>query len=252
MKKYLPAAGCFLVAAGLSAFYFLQPKKLFLPLLGAALFAALGAFFALRRLSKSDKPRVAKIFRILFAVYLISIAGFAVWFVAVQAAILHAESLPAYDDADWVVVLGAQVRGVAPSPMLQRRIDKAIEYARSHPDARIVVCGGRGEDEGASEAAVMASAMTDAGVGEDRLILEDRSVNTRQNLSFARELIGEDRPRAVIVSDGFHLYRASLLAKELGYDASTLACEKGESFFAELFYRVREFFGITAYAFGAA
>lgn len=252
MKKYLPAACCLLAAAVTSALYFSIPKRLFYLLLLTVLFAVLGVFFVLKRLSKSDKPRVARIFRILLAVYLLSIAGFAVWFVAVEAAILHAETLPVYDDADWVVVLGAQVRGVEPSPMLQRRIDKAVEYARSHPDVRIVVCGGRGEDEGASEASVMASVMTDAGVEEGRLILEDRSVNTRQNLSFAKELIGEDHPRAVIVSDGFHLYRASLLAKELGYDASTLACEKSESLFGEIFYRIREFFGVAAYTFGAA
>ncbi len=63
---------------------------------------------------------------------------------------------------------------------------------------------------------------------EDQLLLEERSHNTDQNLRYSRELLeaeGCDLSQGVVVvSNGFHLTRARMLAERAGYDSvSTLA-----------------------------
>ncbi len=74
----------------------------------------------------------------------------------------------------------------------------------------------------------MADYLMERGVEEDQLLLEERSHNTDQNLRYSRELLeaeGCDLSQGVVVvSNGFHLTRARMLAERAGYDSvSTLA-----------------------------
>ena len=136
------------------------------------------------------------------------------------------------ETADWVIVLGAKVNGTSPSTEFSARINKALEYAAPviskeivDPDnkheMRIIATGGQGEDEGAAEAEVCASVLHDHGVPMLRILVENRSTTTRENLINAMEIIkangGSENDKVLIVSSGFHLYRASKLAKALGY-----------------------------------
>lgn len=73
----------------------------------------------------------------------------------------------------------------------------------------------------------MADYLMERGVEEDQLLLEERSHNTDQNLRYSRELLeaeGCDLSQGVVVvSNGFHLTRARMLAERAGYDSvSTL------------------------------
>ena len=75
----------------------------------------------------------------------------------------------------------------------------------------------------------MADYLMERGVEEDQLLLEERSHNTDQNLRYSRELLLEEEgcdlsQGVVVVSNGFHLTRARMLAERAGYDSvSTLA-----------------------------
>lgn len=120
-------------------------------------------------------------------------------------------------DLDYVVVLGAQVRGTLPSRALRRRLDCAVAYAQENPDTIFVLSGGQGEDEGISEAACMYTYLTENGVSADRLLLENRSTSTRENLRFSDELYDLKDRRVGILSNSFHVYRAMLLAGQEGY-----------------------------------
>ncbi len=136
------------------------------------------------------------------------------------------------ETADWVIVLGAKVNGTSPSTEFAARIDKAREYAAPiiskeivDPDnkheLRIIATGGQGEDEGAAEADVCAAVLRDKGIPMLRVLTESRSTTTNENLINAMEIIkangGSEQDKVLIVSSGFHLYRASKLAKALGY-----------------------------------
>ncbi|WP_051866385.1 YdcF family protein [Streptomyces griseus] len=121
-----------------------------------------------------------------------------------------------------VVVLGAGLDGNRPGPLLTRRLERALAIdAAEAPGARrvmFVVSGGQGDDEVCSEAEAMADYLRGRGVAADRIVQEDRSVNTGQNLRFSAALMGRTAPghRAAVVTSGFHVYRTMLLARRVG------------------------------------
>ena len=83
----------------------------------------------------------------------------------------------------WIIVLGAQVRGRKITDSLKRRLDSALEYLKEHPDVHVIVSGGQGNDEEVTEAYAMAQYLERAGIDCRRIIQEDASVNTLENLS---------------------------------------------------------------------
>ena len=121
---------------------------------------------------------------------------------------------------DYILVLGAKVNGTRPSLTLQERIDAAYDYLQQHSEAVAVLSGGKGADEGISEAQCMFNELTARGIPAERLWMEDRSTSTQENLEFSLALIQENtgaRPQAIgLVSSEFHLYRAGLLAADHG------------------------------------
>lgn len=121
------------------------------------------------------------------------------------------------DDAQAVIVLGCQVRGETPSTMLARRCDAALETLGEHPNAVCVVSGGQGNGEDISEAEAMRRYLKERGVPEERIVIEDKSTSTRENIRLSAELLRERGiDRAVIVTNDFHQYRADVYARRNG------------------------------------
>lgn len=120
---------------------------------------------------------------------------------------------------DVVIVLGAGVRGETVTRILAHRLRTAADYWHKNPEAYIVTTGGLGDRATITEAEAMARFLVDLGVPREKILLEDRSTSTYENLKFANEIItehmGEDF-RAVIISNDFHLYRAGLIARDAG------------------------------------
>ena len=107
-------------------------------------------------------------------------------------------------------------------------LDKALEYLEDHPDMTVVASGGQGENEPTSEAQGMADYLADHGFARENIILETQSHNTNQNLRFSAQCLAEAgvdlRDGVIIVSNGFHLTRARMLAHRIGFeDVSVLA-----------------------------
>ncbi|HIZ55554.1 MAG TPA: YdcF family protein [Firmicutes bacterium] len=125
-----------------------------------------------------------------------------------------------------VIVLGCKVRGEEPSMMLQNRLDAALMFLQEHEEYACIVSGGQGEGEAISEAEAMYRFLTENGIAAERIILEDQSVNTRQNLEYSAQKIREaGLPEdVVIVTDGFHQYRAQMYAQWAGLSAEGVDC----------------------------
>ena len=149
-------------------------------------------------------------------------------FSALLGAVLAGAHDQLLGDPRVMIVLGCQVREDGPSVLLRDRLDEALAYWEEHEDTLIVVSGGQGSNEPTTEARAMADYLEERGMEEDQILLEDRSHNTAQNLRYSRALLeeaGEDLSGGVIVvSNGFHLTRARMLAQRAGFDqVSTLA-----------------------------
>ena len=127
-----------------------------------------------------------------------------------------------------MIVLGCQVRPDGPSILLQDRIDEAAAYLLDHPEVTVVASGGQGPDEPMSEARAIRDALVEQGVEAERILLEEASHNTVQNLRYSKALLEEagiDTSGGVlVVSNGFHLARVRMLAARCGFgQVSTLA-----------------------------
>lgn len=129
-----------------------------------------------------------------------------------------------------MLILGCQVYPWGPSVLLQDRLDEALTYLDDHPDMTVVVSGGQGPDEHISEAACMRDYLVGAGVDPARILVEDRSHNTWQNMICSARLMEENQidpeQGVLIVSNGFHLTRARMLwdrTTGAGETVSTLA-----------------------------
>ncbi len=126
----------------------------------------------------------------------------------------HAKPQPG---ADYMIILGAQWKMSGPSEVLRRRLDRALEYLRENPDTIVIVSGGQGSNEPVSEAAGMRQYLVDAGISDERILTEDRSTNTAENLAFSGRLLDASGDRVVIVTNNFHMFRALKIAEKQGY-----------------------------------
>ncbi len=123
-----------------------------------------------------------------------------------------------------VIVLGCDVVGQGPGPMMKDRLDRAYEYLGEHPDIPAIVAGGIRETGEALEADVMYDYLISKGVAAYRLYKEDRSVSTYENIIYSEEIIAREGmdPRLALVTSEFHEYRANRMAAKLGYEAGAV------------------------------
>jgi len=111
-----------------------------------------------------------------------------------------------------IVIFGAAVRPDGqPSEALLRRIGYGLEAAHEHLDAPIL-CSGGVVHPGPSEASIMVERLSQMGVDPARLILDEASQSTLQNVAAARAQAERGgHPYVVVCSDGYHLPRIRLL-----------------------------------------
>lgn len=171
------------------------------------------------------------------------------WAAALSGFMINAALAAPADKAAPVIVLGCQVRkDKTPSLMLQRRIEAAAEYLLEYPDAVCVASGGQGGDEPLSEAQAIYDGLVSLGVSPDRIIKEDKSTSTGENLEFSLKLLREKgfpTDRAVIVTDGFHQFRAHIMAENQGCTAYSINSATPPGLFPA--YWVREWLGVSHY-----
>ena len=114
-----------------------------------------------------------------------------------------------------MVIFGCQMRRDGPSVLLRDRLDAALAYWEAHPDIKIVVTGGKGDDEHVYEARGMYDYLTAHGVDGANIYMEDKSRNTWQNINNTFALMEREgwelTDDVLLVSSGFHLARIEML-----------------------------------------
>lgn len=183
--------------------------------------------------------------KIIYRIVCILFALLFLWIGLILGAMVYFARKAPSDNAT-VVVLGCQVRGNTPSLMLSKRIDAAYDYLVLHPDAKCVVSGGQGTGENISEAECMRNALVTMGIDENRIYMEDRSVNTKENIAFSAEVIQKYglNENMAIVTDGFHEMRAAIIASRLGYSCGAVSAHTPTYISAN--FTTREMIAVTA------
>ena len=152
----------------------------------------------------------------------------AVTFFGLLGLVLHGSYDHINGQPQTMLILGCKVQSWGPSILLTDRLDEALGYLADHPDMQVVVSGGQGHDEPSTEARAMADYLMEHGVKEENILLEEQSANTHENFILSKELMERENidpdQGVLVVSNGFHLTRARLLAERSGYqNISTLA-----------------------------
>ena len=145
-------------------------------------------------------------------------------------------------DLDYVIVLGASVKPEGVSRTLKLRLDKAAEYAKQNPSAVLILSGGQGADEPCTEAAAMMRYLEDKGVPPERMILEEQSQSTTENIAYSRIFLEEhaenENPDVGILTSNFHLLRARLIAEKQGMEnIRGIAAESDRVLFVHFCFR---------------
>ncbi len=170
-------------------------------------------------------------------------------FLAVEGCIVSGMVSKPKENLDYVIVLGAQVRGTRITKSLRKRLEKACEYLDENPDTVVIVSGGQGKGEDLSEAQCMKDYLIEYGISEERIIMEDKSVNTAENIEFSMKKIKEhstkESPEVGVVTNNFHVYRAVAVCKKSGYEISGISAQSDKILFVN--YMVREFFAVVKY-----
>ena len=118
---------------------------------------------------------------------------------------------------DYVVVLGSGLINDQVTPLLAGRIEKGMKIAKKNPDCKLIMSGGKGNDEWVAESVAMKRYAIARGFEEERILVEDASRNTEENLLYSTRLMKQDAKFA-IVTNYYHLFRALLIARHQGVD----------------------------------
>ncbi len=170
-----------------------------------------------------------KVMKLIGILLLIVVILVLVCFIAPLIAVFAGSHSDIEGEPSVMIVFGYKLDGDKMQSLLQNRLDAAIDYAEEHPDMTIIVSGGKGDGEHQSEAQCMYDYLVEKGIDSERILIEDRSATTVENIRFCLELIEERNIDAsegvLLVSNEFHLARIRMLWKRAGnkYAASTLA-----------------------------
>ena len=170
-------------------------------------------------------------------------------------------------DKDYIIVLGCAIRkDGTPTPLLRGRLDRALSFARAQEGETgkapiFVLSGGQGSDECVSEAECMRRYLAEQGVPAERMLLEDRSTDTAENMKFSKELIlaesqrredeaaggprpdgsGEE-PIVAFSTTNYHVFRSGLKSRRVKLRSLGMGCKSKWYFWPNA--AVREFVGL--------
>lgn len=130
--------------------------------------------------------------------------------------------------ADAIVVLGgATESALPPRPWIEIREEgDRVLYAgklyRDRKAPRLILSGGRVDwrPSNTSEAEDMAILLETMGVPRSAMLLESRSLNTRENAVYSQEIMKTEKiQKILLVTSALHMPRSMLIFKKLGIDA---------------------------------
>jgi uncharacterized SAM-binding protein YcdF (DUF218 family) len=194
-----------------------RPANLLSLAAGIAIFAVIALAIAAERAESTELSLFTTVTALLFGYVSFLLVSYVIY------AWVYGRTT-AHRDADYIIVLGSGLKdGGRVPPLLASRLDRGWEVyrrvvTRGKVKPVLIVSGGKGSDERISEAEAMAAYLTDRGFPADRLIREDRSRTTEENLIFSKAIMERGVPgyRCIVVTSNYHVFRAAILARRTG------------------------------------
>lgn len=191
---------------------------------------------------------IASLYALLSASFLI----FSVAFIAFMLYSILYLIIPKNKHYDYIIIHGAGLlHGNQVTPLLKCRIDKALEAFRQSKNSQVklIASGGLGSGETISEAAAIANYIRKqaSDIPNDRLLLEEQSHSTYENLLFSKQLAEKEmkKPRFLFVTNAYHVFRTSVYARRLHMAGDGLGCSTAAYYIPSAF--IREFIAIVVY-----
>ncbi|HJG22380.1 YdcF family protein [Enterococcus sp. VV15] len=156
-----------------------------------------------------------------------------VFFNFMTISILYQFNRPRYNQ-DYIVVLGAGlIDGERVSPLLAKRINKAIAFYWAQSKATLnppvlLMSGGKGTDEKVAESIAMKQYALEKGITERDILVETNSTTTLENMLFSKEIMDQQMNgpyRAIFTSNNYHIFRAGLYARQAKLNANGIGAK---------------------------
>ena len=153
-------------------------------------------------------------------------------------------------DKDFLIVLGCGLRADgSPTPLLRGRLDRALAFAEKQraqtgKELTFIVSGGQGPDEPIPESTAMKRYLTEHGVPAERIIEEDQSADTFENMKFSKVKIWAINPggKIAFATTNYHVFRSGLFARRVKMRAVGMGAKTKWYFWPNA--AVREFIGL--------
>src|SRR5471030_2740899 len=147
---------------------------------------------------------------------MLAIAALFVYVAYLSVRIERQSTIDEAQPADVILVLGAAEYRGRPSPVLRARLDHALELYNRKLSPRIMTTGGAGGDPVFTEGGVGRTYLIGRGVPAEAVIVESEGESTVQSTAMAGEIMHRMGLQAVVVSDGYHIYRVKEMLQSRG------------------------------------
>ena len=191
--------------------------------------------------------------RIIHCVVLYAFCYFECMFIATAVSAFLAAKFKAPMDKDYIIILGCRIRKDGTlTPLLKGRVESALkfekaQYEKTGKHAVFVPSGGQGADEVISEGEAMERYLLEQGVPAERILREDKSASTYENMKFSRAVIesacGDIKNKLIaFATTNYHVFRGYILARKCGFEAQGISARTRTYFYPNAF--LREFAGL--------
>lgn len=169
---------------------------------------------------------------------------FYISFIGIEAFVISEWQSNTNSYVDYAIILGAGLDEDQISNTVRTRLDTGYDYLVRNETVKVIVSGGQGEGELVSEAEAMGKYLIQKGISSQRIIYENKSVSTRQNILFSKNLAysnsTDGEPILLIITSDYHMLRAKLLCQQLNLNYYGLASTS--PLLVRINYSIREYF----------
>lgn len=121
--------------------------------------------------------------------------------------------------SDIIVILGAAEYKGKPSPVFRSRLDHAYDLYKQKMAPRLLTTGGSGGERVHTEAEVGRQYLANRGIPVENIYVETEGATTAQSTAASAEILKRMGLKScILVSDGYHLFRAKRMMESYGLD----------------------------------